>query len=230
MTTLGIALALACAAMANLGMLCKHRGRLRGAGDQPSQPAAQRRRAVRLALVDDRLRGRRRRLGPARRRDGGRAALAGPGRDRRRAGADRLPGPALLRPPAQPRASGSASGSPPPASRSSPSRCRTRQENEGYSIATLAGFEAVMVGAGCALFASGILRRGLDLPRRRARARLGPFDRRLQRRDQGAHRGRSAIARRERDGQPVDRARRRSAGSAPSSRSPGGCSSARRSR
>ncbi|HEY8001148.1 MAG: hypothetical protein ACHQJ5_05495 [Vicinamibacteria bacterium] len=33
-------------------------------------------------------------------------------------------------------------------------------ENEGYSIATLAGFEAVMVGAGCFLFASGILRRG----------------------------------------------------------------------
>ena len=33
-------------------------------------------------------------------------------------------------------------------------------ENEGYSIATLAGFEAVLVGAGCALFASGILRRG----------------------------------------------------------------------
>jgi drug/metabolite transporter (DMT)-like permease len=33
-------------------------------------------------------------------------------------------------------------------------------ENTGYSIATLAGFEAVMVGAGCVLFASGILRRG----------------------------------------------------------------------
>jgi len=33
-------------------------------------------------------------------------------------------------------------------------------ENEGYSIATLAAFEAVTVGAGCALFASGILRRG----------------------------------------------------------------------
>lgn len=33
-------------------------------------------------------------------------------------------------------------------------------ETEGYSIATLAGFEAVMIGAGCALFASGILRRG----------------------------------------------------------------------
>ncbi len=33
-------------------------------------------------------------------------------------------------------------------------------ENDGYSIATLAGFEAVMVGAGCFLFASGILRRG----------------------------------------------------------------------
>ena len=33
-------------------------------------------------------------------------------------------------------------------------------QTEGYSIATLAGFEAVMIGAGCALFASGILRRG----------------------------------------------------------------------
>ena len=33
-------------------------------------------------------------------------------------------------------------------------------ETEGYSIATLAAFEAVMVGAGCALFASGVLRRG----------------------------------------------------------------------
>jgi drug/metabolite transporter (DMT)-like permease len=33
-------------------------------------------------------------------------------------------------------------------------------ENEGYSIATLAAFEAVTVGAGCLLFASGILRRG----------------------------------------------------------------------
>ena len=39
---------------------------------------------------------RRRRLGPARRRDVGRAALPGPGRDRRRAGADRLPGDPLL--------------------------------------------------------------------------------------------------------------------------------------
>ena len=58
------------------------------------------------------------------------------------------------------RASGSASASPPPGSRSSPSPSRTRSESEGYSIATLAGFEAVMVGAGCALFASGVLRRG----------------------------------------------------------------------
>jgi hypothetical protein len=33
-------------------------------------------------------------------------------------------------------------------------------ENEGYSIATLAAFETVIAGAGCALFASGILRRG----------------------------------------------------------------------
>jgi drug/metabolite transporter (DMT)-like permease len=33
-------------------------------------------------------------------------------------------------------------------------------ENEGYSIATLAGFETVMCGAGAFLFASGILRRG----------------------------------------------------------------------
>lgn len=34
------------------------------------------------------------------------------------------------------------------------------RQTEGYSIATLAAFETVMVGAGCALFASGILRRG----------------------------------------------------------------------
>jgi drug/metabolite transporter (DMT)-like permease len=34
------------------------------------------------------------------------------------------------------------------------------KETEGYSIATLAAFETVMVGAGCALFASGVLRRG----------------------------------------------------------------------
>ncbi|MDX6582099.1 MAG: hypothetical protein QOI10_1283 [Solirubrobacterales bacterium] len=33
-------------------------------------------------------------------------------------------------------------------------------ENDGYSIVTLAGFETVMCGAGCFLFASGILRRG----------------------------------------------------------------------
>ena len=33
-------------------------------------------------------------------------------------------------------------------------------ENDGYSIATLAGFETVMCGAGAFLFASGILRRG----------------------------------------------------------------------
>lgn len=33
-------------------------------------------------------------------------------------------------------------------------------EAEGYSLLTLAGFEAVTVGAGIALFASGILRRG----------------------------------------------------------------------
>ena len=33
-------------------------------------------------------------------------------------------------------------------------------ENEGYSILTLAAFETVIAGAGCALFASGILRRG----------------------------------------------------------------------
>jgi multidrug transporter EmrE-like cation transporter len=34
------------------------------------------------------------------------------------------------------------------------------KETEGYSIATLAGFETVMIGAGCFMFASGILRRG----------------------------------------------------------------------
>jgi multidrug transporter EmrE-like cation transporter len=34
------------------------------------------------------------------------------------------------------------------------------RENEGYSIATLGAFEAITFGAGLALFASGILRRG----------------------------------------------------------------------
>jgi hypothetical protein len=34
------------------------------------------------------------------------------------------------------------------------------QENQGYSIATLISFESVMIGAGFALFASGALRRG----------------------------------------------------------------------
>ena len=34
------------------------------------------------------------------------------------------------------------------------------RENDGYSIATMAGFEAVTFGAGLALFASGVLRRG----------------------------------------------------------------------
>ena len=34
------------------------------------------------------------------------------------------------------------------------------QESEGYSIATLVGFESVTIGAGFALFASGALRRG----------------------------------------------------------------------
>jgi hypothetical protein len=33
-------------------------------------------------------------------------------------------------------------------------------ESEGYSIVTLAAFETIIAGAGCALFASGILRRG----------------------------------------------------------------------
>jgi drug/metabolite transporter (DMT)-like permease len=34
------------------------------------------------------------------------------------------------------------------------------QEHDGYSIATLVAFEAVTIGAGVALFASGVLRRG----------------------------------------------------------------------
>jgi drug/metabolite transporter (DMT)-like permease len=33
-------------------------------------------------------------------------------------------------------------------------------ENDGYSIVTLAAFETIIAGAGCAMFASGILRRG----------------------------------------------------------------------
>ena len=42
-------------------------------------------------------------------------------------------------------------------------------ESEGYSIATLIAFEAVTIGAGFALFASGDPAPRLDLPRRRAR-------------------------------------------------------------
>jgi hypothetical protein len=33
-------------------------------------------------------------------------------------------------------------------------------ENDGYSIVTLAAFETIIAGAGCAMFASGVLRRG----------------------------------------------------------------------
>ncbi len=80
-------------------------------------------------------------------------------------------------------------------------------ENEGYSIATLAGFETVMCGAGCFLFASGIMRRGSICHGRRPRARLRPSDRRLQRRDQGPHGGHRR-SRHARPGQPLDGARR----------------------
>ena len=133
---------------------------LRGAGDQPAEPAAQRRGAVSLALVDDRLRGRRGRLGPPRGRDGGRAALAGPGRDRRRAGADRLSRRPATSATASAAASGSASASPPPASRSSRSPCRTRRRTRATRSPPWPPSRRSRSAPGCALFASGVLRRG----------------------------------------------------------------------
>ena len=78
-------------------------------------------------------------------------------------------------------------------------------ESEGYSIATLAGFETVMVGTRRLPLR---LRRSAprlhDLPRRRPRPRLGNADRRLQRRDQGPHRG-DRRRRDDRPAQPLDR-------------------------
>ena len=73
---LGIGLALACAAMTNVALLFKHRGAV-AAPDVASGPAGQRRGPLSLPLVDDRVRGRRGRLGPSRRRAGPRAAVAG---------------------------------------------------------------------------------------------------------------------------------------------------------
>ncbi len=159
MTTLGIALALACAAMANLGMLCKHRGACESPEISLRAPLRSIGRLFRsrwwtigfavaavawvlhvaamavapLSLVQAVI-------------AGGLVLIAYP--------ATRHFGHTL-----SPRewvglglaAAGLAflAVTVPHAS-----------ENEGYSLVTLAGFEAVTVGAGCALFASGILRRG----------------------------------------------------------------------
>ncbi len=69
----------------------------------------------------------------------------------------------------------------------------------------------------------------VDLPRRRPRTRLRASDRGLERGDQGAHRG-DRRGRRDRRSPVPGRRSRSSAASAPSSPSPAGCSSARRSR
>ncbi len=159
MTTLGIALALACAAMANLGMLCKHRGACESPEIRLSSPWRSAKALFQsrwwtigfavasgawvlhvaamavapLSLVQAVI-------------AGGLVLIAYPatryfghtltGREWAGLGlaAAGLAFLALTVPHAQ--------------------------ESEGYSIATIVAFETVMIGAGCALFASGALRRG----------------------------------------------------------------------
>ena len=194
MTTLGIALALACAAMANLAMLCKHRAPAR----RP-RSASQRRCAASGALFRSRwwtigfavaavawvLHVAAMAVAPL---SLVQAVIAG--------GLVLIAYPAhpLLRPHGSAAASGSGLGLAAAGLAFLAVTVPHASENEGYSIATLAAFEAVIVGAGCALFASGHPAPRLDLPRRRPRPRLRPADRRLQRRDQGAHRGASTPA------------------------------------
>ena len=194
MTTLGIALALACAAMANLGMLCKHRGACEAPEISLRTPlrsvgALFRSRwwtigfavaavawvlhvaamaVAPLSLVQAVIAGGLVLIAyPATRYFGhtlSRARVARP-RPRRR----------------RPRV---------------PRRHRPARERERGLLdrSPWPRFEAVIVGAGCALFASGLLRRGTICHGVVLGARLGPADRRLQRRDQGAHRGRSSPA------------------------------------
>jgi hypothetical protein len=159
MTTLGIALALACAAMANLGMLCKHRG-------ASEAPEISLRSPVRS--VGQLFRSRWWTIGF------GVAAVAWVLHVAAMAVAPLSLVQAVI--------AGGLVLIAYPATRYFDHQLNSREwlglglaaaglgflavtvphatENEGYSIATLAGFETVMVGAGCFLFASGILRRG----------------------------------------------------------------------
>jgi multidrug transporter EmrE-like cation transporter len=159
MTTLGIALALGCAAMANVGMLCKHRGACEAPEISLKAP---------LRSIGELFRSRWWTIGFAVAAvawvlhvaamavaplslvqaviAGGLVLIAYP--------ATRYFGHSLN--PREWLGLGLAAGGLAFLAVTVPHAT----ENEGYSIATLAGFEAVTVGAGCALFASGILRRG----------------------------------------------------------------------
>ena len=147
MTTLGIALALGCAAMANLGMLCKHRG----ACEAPEINVRAPFRSV-VALFTSRWWT----IGFAvaavawilqvAAMAGGLVLIAYPAT---RYFGHRLTQREWLGLALAAVGLGFLAVTVPHAS-----------ENDGYSIATMAAFEAVMVGAGCFLFASGILRRG----------------------------------------------------------------------
>ena len=159
MTTLGIALALACAAMANLGMLCKHRGACEAPEINLRRP---------LRSVGELFRSRWWTIGFAV------AAVAWVLHVAAMAVAPLSLVQAVI--------AGGLVLIAYPATRYFGHTLSLRewlglglaaaglaflavtvphaQENEGYSLLTLAGFEAVTVGAGLALFASGVLRRG----------------------------------------------------------------------
>ena len=159
MTTLGIALALACAAMANLSMLCKHRGACEAPEIKLSAP---------LRSVGQLFRSRWWTIGFAV------AALAWILHVAAMAVAPLSLVQAVI--------AGGLVLIAYPATRYFGHRLNRREwaglglaaaglaflavtvphahENEGYSIATMAAFETVMIGAGFALFASGVLRRG----------------------------------------------------------------------
>ena len=86
---IGLLLALGCAFATNLAFLWKHRGAVAAPEVDIRHPLRERDGPVRLQVVDDRLRGGARRLGPARRRAGAGSDLARAGGDLRR---PRVPG------------------------------------------------------------------------------------------------------------------------------------------
>ncbi len=159
MTTLGIALALACAAMANLGMLCKHRGACEAPEIKLRHP---------MRSVGELFRSRWWTIGFAV------AAVAWVLHVAAMAVAPLSLVQAVI--------AGGLVLIAYPATRYFGHTLNLREwvglglaaaglaflavtvphanETEGYSLLTLAGFEAVTVGAGIALFASGVLRRG----------------------------------------------------------------------